>query len=135
MNNTLDIYRDKIPNMAQRFLDEAKEQPDKFEVSISVNYGIQIKVSDKETGENLLWYYSQDNGTKDEGRVLRFWHNGYEYMISSKIKDCFFAIENDWETVIEQVLYSGKYRNNVNYYFDDFSRIFSIFMKSTIQSN
>ena len=131
MNKAYEIYSERLPMMADHFVKEAQEKPEKFRIDISLQYSVFIRVYDSETDNLLFEYSTQDNCNKQSYKNLTFFRNGYMYDAISSPNVCDLSISKHGQEFAKQTILERSYLEDVNFCFIDFERIFYEFLKST----
>ena len=130
MNRTIDIYRDRLPKLANDFIYYAQCNPNKYKVITRVEYGVVVKVYKRPFNTLVFEYYTQDNGLTEPCKTLRFANNNHEYQLGTSEKDTDYSVFNENSAeVLKQVLVGNEYLEDINFYHEDFERVYDYFLK------
>lgn len=133
MNKANCIYSKKLPLMAQHFIDEAQEHLEQCRIEISLQNSIHVKIYDLKTDNLIFEYNTEDNCERQSFKSLTFYRNGYCYEAETGSDISRLSISKGNDVIGHQILFESQYLEDINYYFDDFERIFYSFLKTTFK--
>ena len=130
MKNTLEIYRNNLPKLANDFIYYAQCNPNKYKVVTRINEGVTVKVYKKPFNTLIFQYDFDEMRPGRELKILRFANRKHEYEIYSW-KDCsdYYVYDEDDVKVLEQTLKNGKYEREIVFSHHDFVRIYNYFLE------